>query len=246
MPTLPNPKAHLDRPSGFTLVELLVVIGIISLLISILLPSLKRARQAAERVQCMSNLRQLALGVQLYCDDNHGFFPNSKGYDAGNPASGVQWYPMLSGRLGGSWPAVVYINHAGYATGRGVYFCPSNRADYSSGSAAWTNYAFNSNLVYSDWDGSGWQGVRRTAVRKNNALFTDSYRPDGNSTYYANAGARFTWPWLQTYAVHGTGQNIVFLDGHAEWANVEPHLPEPQAVDTDCGDMKAQWFWPLY
>jgi type II secretory pathway pseudopilin PulG len=59
------------RKSAFTLVELLVVTGIIALLIGLLIPILSKARRQADRVQCLSNLRQLAVAYQLYLHDNN-------------------------------------------------------------------------------------------------------------------------------------------------------------------------------
>ncbi|MDB5318713.1 MAG: putative major pilin subunit [Phycisphaerales bacterium] len=60
---------------AFTLVELLVVVGIIALLIAILLPTLGRARENANRIKCMSNLRQLGMAMLMYINENKGVWP---------------------------------------------------------------------------------------------------------------------------------------------------------------------------
>ena len=70
-----------DRPAatrgGFTLIELLVVISIIALLIGILLPALGAARESAQSIGCLSNLRQVGIGVNAYATDNKDFFPGA-------------------------------------------------------------------------------------------------------------------------------------------------------------------------
>lgn len=75
---------------AFTLVELLVVIGIIAVLIGILLPTLGRARRQAQMTSCMSSQRQLVMALLMYCQDNKHAFPGGSGYfpskdNNGNP-----------------------------------------------------------------------------------------------------------------------------------------------------------------
>jgi len=108
-----------DRVDGFTLVELLVVIGIIALLISILLPALNKARQSAQTVACASNMKQFGIGYMMYCDQNKGELPQ-KGPD-GSDATTNNFGTVASGVIGVDDPSLWFNAIPGMTGGKSYY-----------------------------------------------------------------------------------------------------------------------------
>lgn len=110
---------------GFTLVELLVVIGIVALLISLLIPALNKAREGANRAACLSNMRQIHQSLSMYAGENRMYVPI--GYRDGDPIGQKQFNSMVySGTTKRNvlWGILL---QAGYLKTPGIFFCPAER-----------------------------------------------------------------------------------------------------------------------
>jgi prepilin-type N-terminal cleavage/methylation domain-containing protein len=148
---------RLTRPSrpgrtsqAFTLVELLVVIGIIAILIGILLPALGRARSQARLVACKAQMRDIGIAFQMYANANKGLLPVGFSIISSTPAPGVyiHWVDAIMGTLApryGVTSADAYASNAAGSRLKALFVCPEVIADVAPD--AYTTYLTHPRLI---------------------------------------------------------------------------------------------------
>ena len=130
------------RPRAFTLVELLVVIGIIAVLISMLLPALRRARDEAQRVYCRNQLRQITIACLMYANEHKGFLPGP--YGIVSPPAGSDGYVNGTTLTDHRPVSTGWIWQSGALKDPRVWLCP---ADTRLPQGVTFSYTYNCRLI---------------------------------------------------------------------------------------------------
>jgi prepilin-type N-terminal cleavage/methylation domain-containing protein len=200
----PVEKKH--GPHGFSLVELIVVIGIVTLLIAFAMPALRYARMSAQTVKCAAQLREIGQALHAYASENHGSLPAWSDWHT--------WPPDIDGDTFGPAWTIELIPYIGKPDSP-VYNCPSFPL-----AGKYRNY-----FLETQWCGrSG-----RSAMKLTDITMSGRFVLSGDTTNMSHypkepkdddadpddfGSGMLQWPWTGGSYMHLGGNNVLFDDGH--------------------------------
>jgi len=217
------PKRYRSGPTpchtAFTLVELLVVIAIIAVLVAVLLPALARAKENANRVACLSNLRQIGMAMFVYAGDSKGYFPFHAGIDEPPPPHPEDWIHWEKTRDVRNSAIAKYLG----SFNAGLFRCPSDNIDRRLRKLTANPYlhSYTMNYLFSSFHKNAVKitKVRNTAekilvVEEDQATIDDgNWHPQLVGTSIVNDLSTIHDHNRQELKARG---NVAFADGHCD------------------------------
>ena len=217
----------MKRRHGFTLVELLVVIGIIAVLIGILLPALNKARQNAKRVECAAYLRQIGVATIAYSNDNKGMLPPKRldytGSDTFTPAFTALYALDMKDGPPDSGSSVGRLVARKYLGNEKIEYCPSAT---DQGDPSRSTYYYNPHqAIYtktgSDVQQDWWKSIKGFGKAPRGPVTAYNFNSGARVSNYQFPNCRYA---LATdpmngleYATHAQGNsrawNLLYIDG---------------------------------
>jgi len=198
------------RHRGFTMVEILTVIGILCIFIGLLLPALSKARQSAKGVDCASNLRQWAMAVQMYANENDGFLPRrgqgvGATYIVNRP---TDWFNALPPLMKAPQYIDLVNDNAILRPGNwSVWICP--QANDFPGQYYWS---YGMNMALSVWEANEFNGQPNKITGVGNTA-TMVFLTDAPGNYCSVYPSKLPGGY-NPVSRHNGCVNICFLDGH--------------------------------
>ena len=214
------------KKSGFTLIELLVVIAIIAILAAILFPVFARAREAARKSTCQSNMKECAIALHTYWNDYDATLPSSRAQNPGRSGWSATDYSAFATRLGvvpvpandtpKTWPQMLYNS----MKSKDIMFCPSDSRNSDKNPTGYVSYYWKL-AIDRAWEGTSsnkWQKEADFGYVSDQIVLHEA------AGFHSSASSGLR---------NGVQINVAFLDTHCKNVTLVNSAPDTGPFQTD-------------